>query len=122
MPIDRRSSWLKHVPEFDITPLCSGDDRGGKKIVDGVREGEVRSETVPKGPFHHQNDGLPLSGSVGHSTHTFSGSEEQSFHPSRVPKRPEWQDRFRIPACMTGLTRVKLCEQVLEHEKGQADL
>jgi hypothetical protein len=41
---------------------------------------------------------LPLSGRVGHSNHTFSGSDEHSLHPSRLPKRAERQDRRIIPA------------------------
>jgi hypothetical protein len=36
--------WLLRFLWLDITALCSGDEQSGK-IVDGVEEGEVRSET-----------------------------------------------------------------------------
>jgi len=40
---------------------------------------------------------LPASGRMGHPSHTVSRSAEQPLHPSRVQKRPEWQDRRIIP-------------------------
>ncbi len=62
---------------------CSADG-ALEKTVDGVTEGEVRSETGLKGLCIHKKMVLPLSGGVGHSTNTlntFSGSEEQSPTP-----------------------------------------
>lgn len=83
-----------------ILPCCVRLTGALEKTVDGVTEGEVRSETCPKGLCIDKTMVLPLSCGVGHSTNTlntFSGSEEQSLHPSRMPKRPQWQSRRIIP-------------------------
>jgi hypothetical protein len=51
-----------------------------------------------KGPFHQSDDGFASFRSHGTVPRTFSGSADQSFRPSRVQKRPDWQDRRIIPA------------------------
>ena len=39
--------WLPRFLWLDITALCSGDEQS-ERMLDGVTEGEVRSEIVQK--------------------------------------------------------------------------
>ena len=41
------------------------------KTVDGVAEGEVRSVSQEKAPFHQRDDGFPGSGRVTHLVETW---------------------------------------------------
>ncbi len=56
--------WRRRFLWSDITVLCSGDGGGGK-MIDRVTEGEVRSETGEKGPFHQLDDGFACIRSCG---------------------------------------------------------
>jgi hypothetical protein len=49
--------WRRRFHSLDITALCSGDEQSGK-MLDGVAEGEVRSETGQNGPLHQRDDGF----------------------------------------------------------------
>lgn len=86
-------------PEFN--PAIMVDFQGAKitseEMVDGVVEGEVRSETVKSSLFIDVTTVLPVSGSAGLPTETFLGSEGRPLCPSRVPRGSKWQDRFTIP-------------------------
>ena len=68
------------------------------KTVDGVAEGEVRSDSQEKVPFHQRDDGFLGSGRVKHAVETLLGSAGRPLCPSRVSKRSKWQDRGIIPA------------------------
>jgi len=69
----------------DITVQFSGDERDGK-MVDGVAEGEVRSQTGKRGIFISVTTVLPASGRVEHPTETFFGGSGATFLPIKGAK------------------------------------
>jgi hypothetical protein len=87
--------WLLPSPWPGTTKLYSGDE-GGKKVLTEA-EGDVRSETGKKGPFHQRDDRLASVGSRGTPGETFSGSAGRPLCPSGLPKRSKWQGRRIIP-------------------------
>ena len=49
------SMWRRRFLSLDITALCSGAEQSGK-MLDGVAEGEVRSETGEKSAFRERDN------------------------------------------------------------------
>jgi len=85
------SHWL------DTTELCSADEHGCEKWLTEPLEVKYAQKQDKMGFGANMTTVLPPSGGVGLQTQTFSGSAKVSRHPSRVPKRPKWQDRRIIP-------------------------
>jgi hypothetical protein len=82
------STWLS------TTSLCWVTSATGK-MIDGLTEGEVRSETGGIGLFRQ------LAGGFGTLHAQLSGAEKHSLHPSWVQNDLRWTaEKLRIKACL----------------------
>jgi len=82
--------WLQLSSWPDSTNLCLDDKFS--RAVDGVTEGEIRSETGKR-----RDDGFAHVRPVGYPRDTLLGSAELSRRPSGAPKDSKWEDRRMIP-------------------------
>jgi hypothetical protein len=89
--------WPRRFPWLDITKLFLGDGQTGRTL-DGVAEGEVRSEHGETGCFRQRDDGSAYIWSRATPTGSFLRSGGRPFCPPSAPKRSKWQDRRIIPA------------------------
>ncbi len=78
--------WRRRFLWPDTTALCSGDEQG-RKIIDGVTEGEVRSETGNKGSSYQRHDGFAWVRSRGTPHGNVSGVSGATLLPLKGAKR-----------------------------------
>lgn len=76
------SRWL-------ITTALGSDDEQGRQIIDGVTEGEVRSETGNKESSYQHNDGFTSFGSRGTSQRDPSGVSGTNLLPLKGTRTVE---------------------------------
>jgi len=77
--------WRRRFLWPDITKLCSADEHG-RKIIDGVTEGEVRSEKGNKGSSCQHDDGFASFGSRGTTHRDLLGVSGTTSLPLKGPK------------------------------------